>query len=241
MKKVLRVVLVLVVILVLAVIAAVFYMGAIVERSVETVGPRVTQVDVQLDAANVSMLTGNGSLKGLMVGNPKGYDAPSAIKAEEISVGIQPGSVFADKLVVRSVKIVSPEITLVGLGGDNLRKIMDNVQSATGGPSGPKEDEGAARKLQVDDLLITNGMVNVVLPGVGSAKVGLPVIHLTDMGKGAEGITPAELSAKVLDAVLQQATAVARDPAKAATEALTKEANRQLEKVTKGIGDFLKK
>ena len=249
MKKVIKIVVVLFVLLVVGLFVAAFFLGSIVKKGVETVGPRLTQVEIKLDSAHFWLLRGKCTLQGLVVGNPKGFDSPSAIKASEISVSVQPGSVLSDKIVVQSVRMVGTEITLYGLGGDNLRKILDNVKASTGGSGGTattpaKKDEKPAKKIEVDDFLIKDGKVNVILPVVGAATVALPEIHLTNLGTGSGGLTPDELSQKVLQAILQSATSVASGAGKGATDAVKgvgTEAGKQVDKVTKGIGGLLGK
>jgi hypothetical protein len=81
--------------------------------------------------------------------------------------------------------------------------------------------------------LITGGKINVVLPVVGATTLPLPEIHLTDLGKGSDGLTAAELATKILEPVLEKAVAQAAN-------AGSKEATKQVEKVTKGIGNLLK-
>jgi hypothetical protein len=245
MKKVVRILLVLVIVLIVAVIAFTFFLGSIVKKSIETVGPQVAKVEVKLDSAKLSLLSGSGTLNGFFVGNPQGFNSPSAIKAGEITVEVQPGSVFSDKVVVRSVRVLAPEITLHGLKGDNLMKILDNLKASTGGGTADKNSEkpaGQGKKIEVDDFLIKDGKVNLILPMVGAASVALPEIHLTGLGTGSSGLTGPELSAKVINAVLEAAvSAAARSGASAKLmEGSTKEAGKQVDKVLKGVGNLLK-
>ncbi len=247
MKKVIRILVLLLILLIVAVLAVGYYMGPIIKKGVETVGPKLTQVEMRLDSAKISLLSGSASLNGLFVGNPKGFDSPFAIKAKEISLSVQPRSVLSDKIVVRSVLMDAPEITLHGLAGDNLRKILDNVKASTGGGSTgttTTKDTTPSKKIEVDDFLIKDGKVKVVMPPLGIASVPLPEIHLTDLGKGSGGLTPDELTSKVLQAILQSATSVAANAGKGATDAVKgvgTDAGKQVEKVTKGIGGLLGK
>ena len=239
MKKALKIALILVVVLVLALLAVGFFMGSIIKGGVETFGPRVAKVEMRLDSANLSILSGSGTLKGVFVGNPDGFNAPSAIKVGEVTVAIKPGSIFSDKVVVQTVHVISPDITLFGLKGDNLQKILANVQASTGGSSGTTTNQAgqpSKKKIEVDDFLITGGKLNVILPVLGTVPVALPEIHLTDLGKGLDGLTPSELTAKVLQAVLNSAISAAADAGKG----VSKEAGKQLDKVTKGIGNLFK-
>ena len=238
MKTLIRIVLVLFVLLVLGLVVVAFSLGSIIKKGVDTAGPRITQVETRLDSAKVWIFNGSGSLKGLFVGNPKGFDSPFAIRARDISLSVQPGSVLSDKVVVRSVRIEAPEITLHGLGGDNLRKILANVKASTGGGTATPatKDSKPAKKIEVDDFLITDGKLKVVMPLVGIVSVALPEVHLTDLGKGSGGLTPDELASRVLQEIIQKATAAAANAAKGATDA-----GKQVDKITKGIGGLLGK
>ena len=138
-KLFLSVVIVLVVLIVVAVIVVGFFLGTIVKTGMETVGPKITQVSIKVDAVNLSLLTGSARVKGLVVGNPEGYKTPQAISVGSAAVGVNPFSVLSDKIVMRSVRVEAPEITFEGnpFGGNNLSKIMDNVNAAakSGGPA----------------------------------------------------------------------------------------------------------
>jgi len=65
----------------------------------------------------------------------------------------------------------------------------------------------------VDDFLLTGAKLHLSVTGLGSATVPLPPIHLTNLGKGDEGITPAELTKEVLAAIEQSAANAATDSA----------------------------
>ena len=243
---------------VLAIIAALavhFFLDGAIKAGVETVGPKLTKVDVKLASASLSIFSGAGAIKGLVVGNPEGFQTPSAIRLGSASLAVQPGSILSDKIIVRSIRVEGPEITMeASLKGSNLGKIQDNLKAATGGDSpaaAPKTDEKKpGKKLQVDEFLITGGKVHVSFVGLAgkSVTVPLPEISLKDLGKGPEGITPTELTSQVLSAVLsgslkasesavadlsKQALDLGKDAAKAAVDAAGK--------VTKGIGDLFKK
>jgi len=254
MKKLLiRILLVLVILLVLAVVAVGLFLDSAVKKGVETVGPLLTKVDVKLDSVSLSILSGSGKIKGLIVGNPEGFKTPNAIKVGTASVSVAPGSVFADKIVIKSIRVEAPEITYEGglLGGDNLHKILDNVTAAVGSGNTSTNASGKpARKFQVDDFLITGAKLNVSLKGTGgfAAPITLPEIHFSNLGQGPEGITAAELTKKIL-------TAVTADVAKAAVSAVSdigkgavdaagkagKTAAESVGKATKGVTDLFKK
>ncbi len=259
MKKLLiRILIALVVVVVIVVVAIGLFLDGAIKKGVERIGPQVTKVDVKLDGVSLSLLSGSGKIKGLVLGNPQGYQTPHAMSVGSTSVSVSPGSLLSDKIVVRSIRVEAPEITFEGsLAGNNLTKILDNVNGtaaspeASGDKSAPQEDKKkAAKKMQVDDFLMTGAKLNVSMVGMGgkSVPVVLPDIHFTDLGKGTDGITAAELTQRVLQEVVALATKAvagyATEIGKGATD-LTKEAGKNatesVGKATKGVTDLFKK
>src|ERR1043165_6006064 len=88
-KLVIRIALGVVILVIVALVVVFFSLNTIVKKGVETVGPKLTQVDMRLKAAELSPLSGNGRLTGLFVGNPQGYQTPSAIQVGDIKVGLR--------------------------------------------------------------------------------------------------------------------------------------------------------
>ena len=118
-------------------------------------------------------------------------------------------SVLSDKIVVKSIRVESPEITFEGnpFGANNLKKIQDNVNTAaanfqsplsTNQPPKTAAPAKPGKKLEVDEFLITGAKIHF---GTGPT-LPLPDIHLTDLGKGPDGITPADLTKQVLSEVV---------------------------------------
>jgi uncharacterized protein involved in outer membrane biogenesis len=199
------------VILAVVILVVAFSLGTIVKRGVENIGPQATKVDVRLKSAEVWLLAWHVQLSGLFIGNPPGYKTASAIEADKVSVRVKPLSAFSDKLVVKSIDVTGPVITLEGgLHDNNLKKIEKNLDAYTASSSsapstGPAKPE---RKLQVNELVITGAklLVNTKLSGGHTITLSIPDIHLTDLGTGPEGVTAAEVGQKALHAVLQAAT-----------------------------------
>lgn len=239
------------------------FLGGVVKAGVEKVGPMVTKVPVKLDAATLSVFNGSGELKGLEVGNPEGYKTPNAIKVGNVAVSVSPGSVFGSKIVVHSVRVDAPEITYEasGIKDNNLSKILANVQSLAGTNKEPAAATGSKKGLQVDEFVITGGKIHMSATMLGgkTATLPLPEIRLAAMGQGPEGITPVEMTEKVLSAVVngtlkavaEGAAALGKEAVGAAANAgkegvdsakkLGTEGAKALEKAGSGIGDMFKK
>src|SRR5258708_5371275 len=220
MKKFLvRSFMVLLFLLIAAAIAVHFFLDAAIKKGVETVGPELTKVTVRLDSASISLLSGAGSLKGLVVGNPEGFKTPSAISVGIASLAVKPGSLLSDKIIIESINVQAPEITFeTDLRANNLKKILANVEASAGSdPKAPAADKDKAakpaKKLQVNDFAISGGKIRVSVTAMGgkAATVPLPTIHLQNLGSGPEGITPAELTGLVLQAIESSAAKASAD------------------------------
>lgn len=253
MKKKLLLVLVVLVLLVVAGLAAlVARLDAVIKKSVETVGPKVTEVDVRLEAVKLSLLGGRGEIRGLEVGNPPGYQSPAAVRLGELSLSLDPKSVFADKIHVRSLTLLAPEITLEGgLKDNNLAKILASVQKHSGPTRTNDTDASSApKKLQVDSIVVRGAKVTARLDVLGGQPLSytLPDLQLANLGQGPEGITGAELTQRLLDLVFNRALTSVSDQGanlgRQAVEAATQRAQEALKdpaKALQGVSDLLKK
>jgi len=260
LKKIILIAAILFVILVVAgVVLAGLFLDKIVKTGIETVAPAITQTTVKVDSVSISALSGSAGVKGMVIGNPEGFKSANAISIGKAAVSVVPSSVLGDKIIIRSVEVREPEITFEGspLGQNNLKKIMDNVNAMAG--AAPKADtnapaaksSGASKKLQVDDFLIAGAKVHVVIGGK-EMTLPLPDIHLTGLGAGPEGITPAALIKEVLGqvtaATLKAVVASVSDLGKGvenlgkeAVGGATKTVGEGVNKITKGIGNLFGK
>ena len=242
-----------------AVVLVVIIIGAVVigvsldkiaKAAVETVAPRITQTSVTLDSVSISVLTGSAGVKNLVVGNPEGYKSPQAISVGKAAVSLSPLSVLSDKIVIHSVVVESPEITFEGnpFGQNNLNKIMDNVNGAasSGATTTTTTSTGEkkpAKKLEVDDFLLTGAKVHVQLTGIVNRQfdVPLPPVHLTDLGKGSGGITAADLTQRVLSEITSTTIKTVADSVKNLGSAAAGGAGGEFNKLKSGVGGLFGK
>jgi len=235
------------------------FIGPIIKAGVEKLGSQITQVPIKVEAVNLSVLSGSGQVKGLIVGNPSGYKTPEAIKLGTASVKLDPFSIFSNKVLVHSIRVESPEITYDGgLGGSNLSTIMNNVNAVAraGGPApagasaGTETGKKPAPKIEITDFLITGARVHVNLTGVSSKAMtlSLPDIHLTGLGKGIDGITVTELIRVVLGQVTRATVEVVTGSISSSGQVIQglgkdveKDAADNINAIKKGIGGLLGK
>lgn len=252
MKKLVKILVVLAVLALIAIIAAVVFLDKMVKTGVEAVAPEITKTDVKLDSVHISLLGGSVKLGGLVVGNPQGFKTPQAISLGSVAVEVTPASLLAEKIVVRSIKVQAPEITLEGgLKDNNLTKIMENVQAAAAAvaPAEKKDEKKPAapgKKLQVDEFVISGAKVHLKMDLLAGKEmtVNLPDINLKDLGKSENGITPAELTSRVFKELLGSTTAAVTSAVANVGKVIgnaAKGATEGVKSATKSIGNLFKK
>ncbi len=191
-----RVVVGLVIVVLVLIAAALFFIDGIVATGIRTVTPVFTGTPVQLKDVKFGLFSGELDVNGLVIGNPPGYMAPSAIAFNKLHVDVALSSVTGDRIVIDEIRIIAPEITWKqGLTGSNLGDIQRNVEKMTaapedGAPAEVATDESqaeaqktASKKIVIRRLVIEGAIINVGLKGVPAVPVLLPTMELTDIGE----------------------------------------------------------
>ena len=227
LKKILIGVAALVVVLVVAVGGGLYYLysnlDSLVKTAIESVGGDATQTKVSVKDVKLSLTSGEGTISGLLVGNPKGFSTPQSLSLGSVSVKVDTDSVkkmISDPkspVLIKEVAINAPAITYErSATTGNLETIQQNVTKYAGidqskpaakPSSGGKEDP----KFIIENLYVRDGKIAIshsALQGK-TLSTGLPTIHLKDIGKDKGGASPAEIADKVLGAITQQASKVA--------------------------------
>ena len=238
MKTLLKIGVVLVVLFIIAVAVVTSNLDKMIKAGVETVGPEITGTSIKLEGVDLSLLSGEGRLKGLVVGNPPGFQTERAFKLGDARVKVDLKSVLTDKLVIEEIMIDGPEITYeAGASGNNLNKIQENVaafakKAGAQGGAEPKADkkEPGQKKVQINHFILKNAQVNASATMFkGKAlMVSLPDIHLKDIGKESEGTTMGKASSEVFTAIN-----------KSVVQAVTG-SGKFLEKGTEAVGEAAK-
>ncbi len=208
----------LVVLAIVAYVVLQFFLGSIVTAGVNKFGPGITQTKVQLKGANVSPLSGAGTLTGLSVGNPAGWTPGNAFYLGSVHVDLKPFSVFGDHIVINEIVIDQPEFTYeTKIVSSNINDLLKNIEQAMGSENGgnqPKAKNGKPLKLEVKHFVMRNGKVTV---GVGATAITMPMppVELTNIGTADGGVTPAGLAFAVMRSVTTSVVS-------ASTQALSK-------------------
>jgi hypothetical protein len=201
---------------------AVYYvlssLEGIVKAAVEEVGSEVTGTQVTLTGVNITLLGGKGTLRGFLMTNPHGFAEGEAFKFDEVSVTVDPTTIFDDPVVIEEILIVGARVNYaIGETTSNIEAIQGNVDSYMGKDDGGSGEGGSGSggegggedgpNFLIQNVYFHDGKVSVSVPGLVDEGIGtdLPNIHLTDIGKDGKGATPAETAEKIVDAVIDAA------------------------------------
>ena len=218
------------------------FAGDIIKTAVESIGSDATQAEVTLNKVDLDLFQGTGAMKGLIVGNPKGFKTPSAFELGEISLQIDKETVGQNPVVIKSIAITGPVVTYEkGDGMSNVDAIKANVDAyakkfaSSGGEAKKEETGGEEQKLVIERLTITGGKVklNAGVLGDKTLDATLPDITLTDIGKDSGGSSPAAVAKAVIDKLTAGVMSI--NP-----EKLIGNAAKMMEGAVKGATDAVK-
>lgn len=180
---------------------AYFYLDGLVTTGIEVVGSQVLGAQVTVESASISPLNGSGSIRGLRVENPEGFDSQYAFELEEVAVQINVGSVFSDVVEVDSVVITEPAITYERrLTSDNISALMDNLPSGGGGDAAAESGDEASSQLIIREFLMRSPQLNLVAASI-EAPIPLPNISLSNIGEESNSATVADAMRQILGAI----------------------------------------
>ncbi|MBC8010148.1 MAG: hypothetical protein H7067_08625 [Burkholderiales bacterium] len=228
MKKFLKVLAVLFLLGVIAVAAVgFFFIGPIVVKTVNTVGPKVTGTRVELASAKISPLIGGGTLSGLFVGNPEGWTQEKAFYLGTVRASVKPASLLSDCVVVNEVFIDAPEFVYEKrlMGGNNIDALIKQIETNMGGPTAPTTEPAAdgepAKPLKfiIKSFRLQNAKMSLIAGGQ-TITVPLPPLTITDLGVVEGGITADQVATAVLKRVSEQMIVAAAEALKNAGGAL---------------------
>ena len=219
MKKLLKIVLwsavALVVLAVLLIATLPLWLGPVARPIANCLGPRITQTDFYLGGLSLNPYTGRLAVRDLRIGTPAGYAEPTALNLGSLVVVLDGASLAGDCLHVREVTLKDCFVSYLygGENGiDNLTQLKMNVSGGEDKPTADApesetadpvaaEPEAKDFKVIVDRLSVSGVRVKFQM-----LTIPVPPITLTDLGKKSNGLTLAELTAQVWEAILKGAT-----------------------------------
>jgi len=221
MKKTLKIVLITLgsvfLLLVLAIGMAVLYFDAIAKTAVEKGGTISMGVDTTLNDLSLSFVSTAGSLKGLRVANPGGYETPHFLKLNEGGVTIETSTLMKDRIVVPSLSLTGIDINLEKKDGKanydvilaNLKAFQDSLPKDQGGSGPDKTTQGKGKTFVIKEIVIKDVTVHAdTLGGIGGKlqrlEVKIPEIRLTEIGNDSDqGVAMSQVTGTIMTALFE--------------------------------------
>ncbi|GAA5139813.1 hypothetical protein [Thalassotalea piscium] len=178
-----------------------------VKTQIESVGLNITEQQVKVSSVDIALTEGSGTIKGLKIPNPSGYDYPNAFTLAETTLDINLSSLTKTPIVIDAVIIKAPQafVQLKENGDSNIQDLLDiiNKNIGTSTQKDKTASTGAEPKISVSKVILENTNLTVDLTAFGNKahQVTLPNINLTNIG-GPEGLPASELGSDIVKEAL---------------------------------------
>ena len=213
---------------------AYLYYESGIRRAIEIAGSSALGVPVTVTGVSLSPFTGEGSIRGLSIANPEGFDAPYAIELGGVDIAINVGSLASEIIEIKSILVSDANITYeTKVVTDNIRTLLNNLPGANAAPVvEANPDAPASQQVIIRDLRIMNPQINLHT-SVASAPIPLPDIQLQNIGEKSNAVTVAEAARQIIGAIN---VAVIREGIPN-MDVLLDGARQQLQEGAKKVGD----
>ncbi len=191
-------------ILLLGFVALTFSLDYLVKSGIESTGTEMSGTEVTVENVSISPFSGTGTIEGLKVRNPEGFESEYAIVIQSFDISMDVWSVLSDTVIVNEIVIGEPALSVIQkMPENNLRMLMNNMDQAMAG-------ESSSTAMIIERLLVQDGQVTVT-PNIGSqqsATVRMGDIELENVGKQGSSSTRQvvkQVSSRIINEALKSA------------------------------------
>jgi hypothetical protein len=178
--------------------------NSLVEGAIEDLGSQALGTTVRVASVDISLTEGRGTIKGLEIANPKGYDGPYLMQLDEITVALNLDELSTETVVLDTVLIDGARIAAIVKGKDdsNLQTLMDNLD--TGSSATEADAGGTETTVIIDQLDFTNAQASVDVVLLDQhMEIDVPDIHLSGVGRKEGGATAGEVAGQLLKPITE--------------------------------------
>ena len=186
--------------LLLALVALSLFGGALLGRAVkygaETFGPRYAKAPVTVGSVEISLFSGRGEVRDLVVGNPAGFSSAPAVTVGRVKIAVEVGSLLSNTVVVEEISVDAPRVNYeLSLDGSNINRLLENLKASSAKPAGAggtgTSKPGVAKRgkqVVVKRFAVSGGSVKLAATMLAGSElnVPLPAVELKDVGSGAD-------------------------------------------------------
>jgi hypothetical protein len=216
-------------------------LNELIAEQIEVQGKKFTEQQVTVEKVDMQLLSGAGTINGLILNNPAGYTTTPLFALNEVTLDINIESLAGVRdgkaILIDAIVIDKPEalVEFNESGGSNIQVILDAInknlpQSSANNDTNASQD---SPKIRLKKFVIAGVALRVDLTKLGNTthKKTLPDITLTNIG-GQDGIPANELGGVMIKKALSAIWKEAKNSQKDILEEQVKEkAKEEIEKV----------
>jgi hypothetical protein len=169
---------------------------SMITKAINKHGPAITNTEISLGNAYLSLFSGRVELRNFTLSNPEGFKSRQAIKAESILLYTERNAFMGNPLIINKIEVVAPEITYEKAEGtDNFRTILNNIKSAVS----PKDRSSRGlwngkkrKKVLIKEFVLKDGRMGIVIPLMAGTTISVPLpdINIENLEMNKEAVTP---------------------------------------------------
>ena len=214
--KAIKIIVGVLIVLIIAVSGVLFFglskINGIVEEVIENIGSKTLQTAVNVNAVDIVLLEGKGSVKGFTVANPKGFSNNNVISVGDVGLQIDIESITKDVKVIKEVYIdaIALRVEQKNITDTNIQALINNLKSSASSStaqttSANNESGGSNVRLMIERLRIGDSSIDLETENFGGRTVSLPGYTQKNIGDKTKGLTPEQISQVIMDSVLTRA------------------------------------
>ncbi len=182
--------------LLISAIILTFTLDSIVKSNIERVSSDLLDTEVTVESVRLSLLSGSGSISGIQIANPDGFDGETALRIKSVRTEMDPSLFLSDPVVVKLIEIEELELSYeLTSRGSNLGTLAGNLP--------PQDETGTdGRQIVIDRLLMDNTRLEVRVPLEDMEPVQLTLDRFEQTNIGHEENNDLETTLQILFEVL---------------------------------------
>jgi uncharacterized protein involved in outer membrane biogenesis len=175
-------------------------LNSIVKSAIEAHGSRITGVAVGVSDVEISLQTGEGTVRGLRIANPEGFSQEAMFSLDEAKLDLDLGSIGGSPIVIQQILVDALHVRVErnSQGETNLEKLQENLSDkrSKDADQDPREP-GEELRLRIDDFKFLEAQVTGVGFEEEERTITAPDIRMQDVG-GQQGGTGEEVGRAIL-------------------------------------------
>ncbi len=177
-----------------------FYFESGIRRGIEIAASSALGTQVNVSGVSLSPFSGKGSIRGLTIANPEGFESRYAVELGSLDVEVNMDSILSDAIEISSIVVKEAHVTYeTRLVNDNIRTLIANIPT-NGETSVTPDQPSAGTKIIIRDFQMIDPEITLQAMST-SAPIIVPDLHLQNIGDQSNAVTVAQAARQILMAL----------------------------------------